>query len=576
MPESSLSPEVPSEDDQSSLIGGALSLEFSECSIAAADLCRKVTDQLHVTLEYIDYLKPGVTHNFFVVGEGDKKKDLKISKLKSQGLTLFGQQAKLVLAQQLDTYVAATPNKYDWIRMLCGLETSEINSGRSILGDPMLAVMIGAESLYPLATFAKRSSGQCSYVQLGPEIEDDNLFVTTGDENTSRFGIIEDIRKIIAGDYNNRNSETGTVSELQRFIDSQVAINRVEIAAQTEKELIGHIFQLLRKSKIRTNLTDLAADGSVSHGQYRTTEIIPETVLDDSRSVSVVAAQDIQDAHRLYLFAKTRGNIVTLIATARSADGLLEFSNKTDPSNERRDEIVRSLIFSLTASYAEKYPAFINRRQDRKVPKSSLDILVNQYLKSREVLPFEFEAPTEEGHLANKDRKIFDIFEKYFAYPDVSPPEFNSEFIEHLLVHYQYDRTRQLKILEVMGVAETFRDILGEPRDCDERLIYYVAKLALEGKELVSTFENFRIGKTVAAAELAAKATKVQDGYDLMISGKPVALDATPMTPLLQYKLATQQPYLGLEDKIHGIHSEKNIAEIVSMLAKILSENYTP
>lgn len=56
----------------------------------------------------------------------------------------------------------------------------------------------GGRVLLPLATFETRSDGNCSYVQLGQEMNDDNYFTVQDDEQTNRLRLVESIRDFIA------------------------------------------------------------------------------------------------------------------------------------------------------------------------------------------------------------------------------------------------------------------------------------------------------------------------------------------------------------------------------------------
>jgi len=94
--------ELPGEsfqDQERSLLGGALSYEFSDCSIAAADLNKLVAERINHDKE-----KSGGNTARFVIGDGERPQQLVYSNIDyNHDFTIYGLDTQLVLAQRVST-----------------------------------------------------------------------------------------------------------------------------------------------------------------------------------------------------------------------------------------------------------------------------------------------------------------------------------------------------------------------------------------------------------------------------------------------------------------------------------------
>src|SRR5579859_2961431 len=164
----------PSDAIRPSLLDGAFSIEYPDCSIAAADLCREASDLLSDVATRKDAYITGADdlHTLAWRKLGPK--------LDGPTFTLNGYNAELVLVQT--TMMEATTghdleqiqrrrNLAEWVLRK---EVAKSATPRQALeemrtGDPLLAVHFG-DTLLPIASFARREKeGICSYVQLGLE-----------------------------------------------------------------------------------------------------------------------------------------------------------------------------------------------------------------------------------------------------------------------------------------------------------------------------------------------------------------------------------------------------------------------
>lgn len=156
-------------------IDAILSTHFDECSIAAADAARLAETWFsHDETRFNKSVQP--------IGSflSDDLVDFKFSHL---GSTIVRHES--IAGGKVELAIANQP-----LRQM-----------------PLsLVAIFNSDIMLPLATFERRSDGQCSYVQLGQEIEDDSLVVTT---DAPRAAYVEAIRHLIS-----RNPDDEDVQEL--------------------------------------------------------------------------------------------------------------------------------------------------------------------------------------------------------------------------------------------------------------------------------------------------------------------------------------------------------------------------
>ncbi len=147
--------------DKLSRLELTLGVEFNECSIASAELARRV-DLLMSNEDNI------IPRSLLVV------EDMVV------GARLF---QTVPVSNQIQTSEGCD------IQFMLARDTAQRN------GRARLMAVTREDVAFPVASFARRAGSQCDYVQIGEEMTDDSLVVTPNDEY-SRQDIIESMRKL--------------------------------------------------------------------------------------------------------------------------------------------------------------------------------------------------------------------------------------------------------------------------------------------------------------------------------------------------------------------------------------------
>ncbi len=142
-----------------------LGTEFNECSIASAELAQRV----ETMFDDVDF----VMQRQLIIMDGleNDPRMLDVVPVSDTFITPAGREVQLLLTRS-QNYPDSQAQ--------------------------MVAVTRG-DVAFPLVAFTRRPGSQCDYVQIGPEMSDDTLVVTPGDEH-SRQDIIESMRQFLAVD----------------------------------------------------------------------------------------------------------------------------------------------------------------------------------------------------------------------------------------------------------------------------------------------------------------------------------------------------------------------------------------
>lgn len=147
-------------------IDAILSTHFDECSISAADASSMAHEQrqpeggVDRSLHRVGYLETGIPEAFT---------------LKTLGILEVDHPSIIDGTAELTMIYPSSRDEHEELA-------------------PFLAAVVNGDVLVPIASFQKRTDGQCSYVQLGQEMVDDNLVVTS---NAPRALYVEAIRKLL-------------------------------------------------------------------------------------------------------------------------------------------------------------------------------------------------------------------------------------------------------------------------------------------------------------------------------------------------------------------------------------------
>lgn len=446
---------------------------------------------------------------------------------------------------------------------------------------PFLAVTVGNDSLLPIASFARRDGGECNYVQLGQEINDDNFYVTSLDDKTSRYDLIEALREQISDPQNRSRKDPQHTDTIQRFIDSQSEAQKSSLAQAYEHQLVRKSMQRFKHSKTISLMT-IGEDQFETSAIYNTSPLIPPTVLNDGRLVSLVLAKPVDHSdkrvsERISLFAITRNRVATELASMSTQFLQFELSKEIDLSPDKRERIIQDLLFQIIARPPIKD---IKVSEDIIIFDEYLEYIsdeskqIAKYLLDEEMLS---ESEMYYGRLESTEIKpqIRLQLETFFAYPiPYRSPFPYSEPLKIALNRLGQQQKQDKELLYRLQADKIFAKYIGEDRRCDQVLLHFVGKLALVGKELEAVFHDVQIGKTKADAKIVASALLNNGMFELSITGRPESMPDEPLKPLLNVILNPLLPRLG-QEKSYDAFSEKRVDELIGIIYRIISENST-
>lgn len=515
----------------------------------------------------------------FVIGDGEGPQNLIYTSIDSnQDFSVYGRKAQLILAQCVDVREEVSEHKVR--KWLIPRHVSQTTQHSELTDNPFLAVAIGNDTVLPIASFARRSDGQCSYVQLGQEVYDDNFYVTTGDDETVRHGLIEALREQVKeGSHRRGEKNERRVSTIQRFINGQVEAQHFALAQAYEQQLVRKSFERLEKAD-KGALTLVGENQSGSPEQFNISTLIPTCILNDGRAVRLVLARSSADTRyqgdRLGLLAVTRESVASELATMSTQFMQVELNNDDGLSPSERERTIRDLLYLIIARPVLKdleadkkdYDSSTLEGDDRQIAELLFNIgVLGKYEKWHSRDYYDRKPVEVEPHIRRQ-------IETFLAHPDPKQSPFpNSAPMRLAVSRLSLQQTSDRELLNRLQAGKVFSEVLGEVRRCDEVLMHYVAKLALKNGGLGAIFHNVQIGKTKAGAKVAASATTNDGAYELSITGRPESMPDEPMKPLLSATLDPTMPFLGQEAVRNGRFNEKHVEELIDIISRIISVN---
>lgn len=312
------------EEQQRSLLGAALSIEYGPCSVAAAELSRQAAE-ISRRKPYRDFHLKN-QDAAIVVDSGYPE----IRKVDQQ--LLFNVQSYDDKNTTLPFAVVAGQEK----RKSRGLRKKVSSEGRVGDGAMWLGYRIAdGRVLLPIATFEPREDGNCSYVQLGSEISDDSLFVVQGDEQTERLAIIEDLRKLVKPGFSRAMENTPEyTSRIKQFVQSEIARRSKYIACALGGCMSKEFDHKISKEGKKTTTVIINEDGSAT--QYEDAsyiDIADSKVVIDSITESSVRAVKDSASNTIKLCALIRGNVGFPFAEFNTQTGesrIIDYSESKD------------------------------------------------------------------------------------------------------------------------------------------------------------------------------------------------------------------------------------------------------
>ena len=340
--------------DKRSALGAALSLEF-ECSFVAAE----ANEAAYQLLDDRHNLRAGLNNGDFyapycppfqrvhVLEAESDSQNAEVIFLKSEPIT-SEQPVQLAL-----TETVKTTQKHVVSRKLLKRHVKvEFEEEKD---EPILAAVFG-DIVLPLATFARRKDGVCSYVQIGSEIKNDNFHVLAADDLTSRNNVIEAIRAVLDSEYadlpSSGNSDALKVKRqqaLQTFFNIEFKQNKENLAKAFEAQLVRKCTEGVRSDEWR-RLAILNDHGETYDEKFNIKKVLASTRFDDDHQVTLVVGRPIEGVNRdiSQLFAVTRGMLALPLAQFNATTGQLIFENKILATDlEMRKQLVYQLLSVL-------------------------------------------------------------------------------------------------------------------------------------------------------------------------------------------------------------------------------------
>lgn len=421
-------PEFTPEELRRSQFAVTIDLEYEPCSITAAQLAGDIKDSLRLISKIyteggLGRLKPEEHMRVTVAdaSSGDIREQEIVFKDPGYG---EGQAGAFVLAR-----IAQEGSRSVSRRTQGFLKKSPDQETVRKLGDHWVgAYFMGTGLIFPFATLDTRPDGNCKYVQIGPEINDDSVFAVQADETTDRLKIIEDLRAVLRlNDHNvGADDRHRAQKRLYELLYSQLAANANLTTTAVGQLVYRKLSDVADETGFIKTLKSIITVGEKNQHYDMVREIDtspegivtpPESDLDHSTRLALYEIQGEDAMDRRFLFGATRrGNIVLPIAEILDSNGqvlfnddlnLTEFSQLQNlialtyrflgrsvmPDIDEQQRVAAHMLGDV--SYAVRPDEFIYRNLD--IDKKLDDIIGEVECRHREEL-----AETIGGLLTNK------------------------------------------------------------------------------------------------------------------------------------------------------------------------------
>ncbi len=219
---------------------------------------------------------------------------------------------------------------------------------------PQLAALFENGFLLPLLSFKKtEEDGVCSWVQVGNEASDDSVHSTGDDDRTPSLALVEAVRHII-DDY----PHAGENAQLRMLVEAQMAKNKVQVSRFFELRLASLLHEFFTKDKIRYRGSEvllsshklLALTGAEGEGeriaQVSCSDLIPACILEDGSRTSLSIVHS-PARNEFEICAITRGDVAVTLATIDLEKGTLQQAQPNQESSFEKDRFIQSLLILL-------------------------------------------------------------------------------------------------------------------------------------------------------------------------------------------------------------------------------------
>jgi hypothetical protein len=538
------------ENPKLDLLSFAFGTEFNECSIAAAELNKQVYSELD----------GGKTQQRVLYQIGDDP---------TLGQRFVAKDLNYESKTGGDIFHLALVRPTSSLRGRSAVLRRAIEKSVDIFGsEPQLVAILGNEDVFvPLATFARREGGTCSYVQLGSEMNDDSLFVTTADEGTSRQDVIEKIRQIVAS-AKDIPTKPPLISSL---LAGELAGKEAQLLDKAkEAMMVRRIYERAKpKEQSRFRVLDESTGEFIQHNT-NTHGLFHGLKMEDGRVVNLMLAEGL--GNNLQLLATTRGDIALPLASFDKLEGTVDLLGLEDKlSVEQRRDIVGTLHHIICMNFEPRslyWTHSYNKQRDDVIEKHRTDLVIAQYLNERGLLNL-----SEIWHTRSERLKIKDIDEKEihrkiddFLVNPASPKPFSpSEPLDLFVAAKEKHNQGGVHTCTILNVASRLEMAIGACSSNEELLFGKVWSMANKAGVFSAVANNVQLGKTRGDAKVNAEVQRDGTVYSVIISGSPLAMPDEKPRPILRLDFDSTQPLIDRKNQTDPSLRAKDILNILNL-----------
>ncbi|MDZ7786203.1 MAG: hypothetical protein U5L95_03720 [Candidatus Saccharibacteria bacterium] len=554
---------------EKSYLDGILSTHFDECSIAAADAARSaaefVESQSRVNRSYEVQPIGRLEHNgtqTFTIG--------KLAKADVEHALIADNEVMFSIAR--DDHVPEAPAS--------------------------LVAVFNHDLMLPIATFEPRTDGQCSYVQIGQEIDEDKLVAT--EERSSRMDTVEDIRRLIKEDQVSESIielvraeadeyypeilsslESACVRAARRYLEeSTLEKGRKDISVVNEET--AEVEQLHNFKHIRVPFFSVESGNELNgHGVGL---LLGQAVVDSEyenvqrrflRRDLVSVEEVTEPAGPLQLLFVTRGNVALCLGEFDEEKGVVTFG---DGQLEHDSSKLIGLLGFFSGSqqgheFTEKLKDNYDKLFFHSVPDEE-DVAFNPAPVSFTLgRPGRDSRGYERDHVFLKAREAgsWDEFIESAADEISNERRSRASKEEHdnaiRLLRQRNDR-KQRTMIAGLDVSERFGEILDHGSSEHEEFIYDAVNVLDKDTELSlqGVLSDRAVGKTKSDIDTTVNLRRVGDKLQVLIEGRPTSLEG------FQPAVLFSETFFLARKNSDNVDTEK-VKEMHAVLREIAKQN---
>jgi hypothetical protein len=544
-------------------LGARVSIEYADCSIAAAEAYRAAHQEIRTNRKNNEKgrLYPISADLDPLSSQSGELKDL----LKT--LQYKGEPVELQLFERTTTELIERPRS-GILNKVVKIRESAASTLAVTKTDLQLIARIGEDTYLPLASFAlQEGSENCAYVQIGPEMRDETVVMTSLDENTSRHEIVEAIRALLAervhmDDHSIKSPKTNRI--MQRLLELLIDAHPERVDRATELMLVRRAFERLHSQTVGKKFNVLTNDGSTYSETMHFVPLMEKARMEDDRQIDLCLAEPFKQGKGddyLHLFAVARGNIALPIARMHRTTGSIVFENGADMSKEQRRTAVEFLLartrglpitnskdFVTPEDYALRKSNSANEihpdwKKTKQANLNYYDTVSATYFYEMGLLRKD-EGALKEGKYDSSGMtqwgvdNLYAEFDAYFDDPENTPlPNAELAPVKLAMSRLPLKRRVEQSFFNMLNVDSTLSKVFGECFTEEERLAARVATMAQSARIFEGVFKKVQTPNTVG--DITVRVT-VQNGatqYEVNIYAKPQAMTNRNFPPYPQMRL---------------------------------------